>query len=159
MTRGCSKLHPRDCPSKHAKRTFLGRDVLSAPLHCLPLCLSPWKQNKIFLINSRAWLITLPSIAIPQWSHVTSANKSGGWKEPFCLPAMESRRAPWLPACQIIYVCLFIMHLPPFQIFLTHCAGRGTWCLFFEYWVLNHLFHSSLSPSSRGSLVPLHFLP
>ena len=28
-----------------------------------------------------------------------------------------------------------------------------------ECWVLRQLFHSPLSPSSRGSLVPLHFLP
>ena len=31
------------------------------------------------------------------------------------------------------------------------------WSLFFECWVLSQLFHSSLSFSSRGSLVPLHF--
>ena len=30
---------------------------------------------------------------------------------------------------------------------------------YFECWVLSQLFHSPLSPSSRGSLVPLHFLP
>ena len=30
---------------------------------------------------------------------------------------------------------------------------------FFEYWVLSQLFHSPLSPSSRGSLVSFHFLP
>ena len=41
----------------------------------------------------------------------------------FVLPAME-RRA--LPACQIICVCLFIRCLPPFQVFLTRCAGRGS---------------------------------
>ena len=28
-----------------------------------------------------------------------------------------------------------------------------------ECWILSQLFHSPLSPSSRGSLVPLHFLP
>ena len=33
------------------------------------------------------------------------------------------------------------------------------WSLFFQCWVLSHLFHSRLSPSSRGSLVPLCFLP
>ena len=32
-------------------------------------------------------------------------------------------------------------------------------CLFFECSVLSQLFHSPLSPSSRGSLVPFHFLP
>ena len=33
------------------------------------------------------------------------------------------------------------------------------WSFFFECWVLSQLFHSFLWPSSRGSLVPLHFLP
>ena len=72
MTRGCSKPRPPDCPSEHAEHTFLGLDVLSALLHCLSLPLSPWKQNKMFLINSRALtllplygaLIKLPRIAI-----------------------------------------------------------------------------------------------
>ena len=54
MISGCN-LHPCDCPRKHAKRTFWGWDTsLSAPLHCLPLRPSPWKQNTLFLINSRA---------------------------------------------------------------------------------------------------------
>ena len=33
------------------------------------------------------------------------------------------------------------------------------WSSVFESWVLSQLFHSLLSPSSRGSLVPLQFLP
>ena len=33
------------------------------------------------------------------------------------------------------------------------------WSSFFERWVLSQLFHSLLSPLSRGSLFPLHFLP
>ena len=33
------------------------------------------------------------------------------------------------------------------------------WASFFECWVLSQLFHSPLSFSSRGSLIPLHFLP
>ena len=33
------------------------------------------------------------------------------------------------------------------------------WSSFFDCWVLSQLFHSPLSPSSRGFLVPLHFLP
>ena len=42
------------------------------------------------------------------------------------------------------------------------CYGDGTGChdlSFFECWVLSHLFHSPLSHSSRGSSVPLCFLP
>ena len=37
--------------------------------------------------------------------------------------------------------------------------GPDGMILVFECWVLSWLFHSPLSPSSRGSLVPLHFLP
>ena len=33
------------------------------------------------------------------------------------------------------------------------------WSSFCECWVLSKFFHAPLSPSSRGSLVPLHFLP
>ena len=33
------------------------------------------------------------------------------------------------------------------------------WSSFFECWVLSQLVHSPLSPSSKGSLVPLCFLP
>ena len=35
----------------------------------------------------------------------------------------------------------------------------GLDAMFFEYWVWSQLFQSPLSHSSRGSLVPLHFLP
>ena len=37
--------------------------------------------------------------------------------------------------------------------------GPMPWFLFFECWVLSQLFHSPVSLSSRGSLVPLHVLP
>ena len=33
------------------------------------------------------------------------------------------------------------------------------WSSFLECWMLSQLFYSPLSPSSRGSLDPLHFLP
>ena len=50
------------------------------------------------------------------------------------------------------------IHFFPFYLLWSHGAG----CLhlhFFECWVLSQLFHSPLSPSSKGSLVPLNFLP
>ena len=37
--------------------------------------------------------------------------------------------------------------------------GQRPWSWFSECWVLSQLFHSPLSLSSRGFLVPLHFLP
>ena len=42
-----------------------------------------------------------------------------------------------------------------FPLFPHLCAK----ILVFECWVLSQIFHSPLSPSSRGSLVPLRFLP
>ena len=45
-TQGCGTLRLRDCPRKHAQQTFLGRHVLSAPLHCLPQRPSPRKQTR-----------------------------------------------------------------------------------------------------------------
>ena len=38
-------------------------------------------------------------------------------------------------------------------------VGLDAVILVFECWVLSQLFHSPLSPLSRGCLVPLHFLP
>ena len=37
--------------------------------------------------------------------------------------------------------------------------GQMPWSSFSECWALGQLFHSPLSLSSRGFLVPLHFLP
>ena len=40
------------------------------------------------------------------------------------------------------------------------CHGvTGPDAVILVFWILSQLFHSSLSLSSRGSLVPLHFLP
>ena len=46
-----------------------------------------------------------------------------------------------------------------FLIYLPWSDGTRCHDLIFECWVLSQLFHSPLSPSSRGSLVPLGFLP
>ena len=45
------------------------------------------------------------------------------------------------------------------SLFTMRWWDQMTWSLFFECWVWSQFFHSPLSPSSRGSLVPLHFLP
>ena len=52
-----------------------------------------------------------------------------------------------------------LLLLPFFPLlFATKCKDWMPW-LFFEFWVLTHLFHSPLSHSSRGSLVSLLFMP
>ena len=45
------------------------------------------------------------------------------------------------------------------HLFAMKWWNRIQWYLSFESWVLSQLFHSPLSPSSRGSSVPLCFLP
>ena len=45
------------------------------------------------------------------------------------------------------------------SISLHEVMGLDAMISVFECWVLSQLFHSLLSSSSRGSLVPLHFLP
>ena len=52
-----------------------------------------------------------------------------------------------------------IMSVTVFIVFPCSPWDWIRWSLFFECWDLSQLFHSSLSPSSRGSLVPLWFLP
>ena len=69
--------------------------------------------------------IKLPSTAIPSRSHGTSAIIGiikCGLKGVIWSSCMESRRAPWLPACQIIRVCPLIR-----PVFRTRCAGLGRW--------------------------------
>ena len=45
------------------------------------------------------------------------------------------------------------------QLFAVKWWDWMPWSSFSECWVLSQLFHSPLSPSSKGSLVPLRFLP
>ena len=52
-----------------------------------------------------------------------------------------------------IYHCLQF-----FPFYLPWSDGTGCMIIDFWMWVLSQLFHSPLSPSSRSSLVPLHFL-
>ena len=60
----------------------------------------------------------------------------------------------WSPKNKVCH-CL---HCLP--IYLPWSHGTGCHNLhFFEYWILSQLFHFSLSPLSRVTLVPLHFLP
>ena len=47
----------------------------------------------------------------------------------------------------------FVPHL-----FAMKWWDKIPWSSFFEYWIISQLFNSPLSPSSRGSLVPLCFL-
>ena len=53
------------------------------------------------------------------------------------------------------------LSLSPFHphLFAMKWWDQLPWSLFFECWIISQLFHAPLSLSSRGSLVPLYFLP
>ena len=52
-----------------------------------------------------------------------------------------------------------VCHSFQFSLFVMKWGDWIPWSLFIECWISRQLFHSPLSPSSRGSLVPFHFLP
>ena len=129
MTWGCGKLRPCDCPGKHTEWTFLGRTWSLLHFTAYP-CVHP-HENKTRCSWSTAepLLIKLPSIAIPWWSHVTFANKSVGWKEPFCPSVMDSKRAPWLPLAKL-YMSVFPLRAHPcFRSFSLAVLGVACVCL------------------------------
>ena len=75
----------------------------------------------------------------------------------------------FLPTSKINFIAAVTVHsdfgaqenlslFPLFPIYLPQSDGTGCRDLHFFNVVLNQLFHSPLLPSSRGSLVPLHFL-
>jgi len=59
---------------------------------------------------------------------------------------------------QIIIIICHCFHFSPSYLSWSDGTRCHNYC-FFEYWVLSQLFHCLISPSSRGPLVPLHFLP
>ena len=80
------------------------------------------------------------------------------------LPGSKHLLISWLQSLSTLIfgaqenkICHYF-HFPPFS--LPWSDGTGCHELsFFNVECQSHLFHSPLSPSSRGSLVPLHFLP
>ena len=62
----------------------------------------------------------------------------------------------WYSACTSVFEVVFLMY--PWRAMWSTSTYSST-NLFSECWALSQLFHSPLSLSSRGSLVPLHFLP
>ena len=75
------------------------------------------------------------------------------------LPRSKCLLIPWLksPSALILETK---ENLPLFpHLFAMKKWDWMPWSSFFECWVLSQFFHSPLLPSSRGSLVPLHFLP
>ena len=70
------------------------------------------------------------------------------------LPRSKHLLISWLPLSTVILESKK-MKSDSFHIFPIYLP----WSSLFECWVLSQLFHSPLSSPSRGSLVPLYFLP
>ena len=74
------------------------------------------------------------------------------------LPRSKCLLISWLQSLSTVQIKPVSYYFLPFYL----SWSDGTRCHdlhFFECWVLSQLFHSPLSLSSRGSLVPPHFLP
>ena len=116
---------------------------------------------------SHPYMTTGKTIALTRWTFVGKAmsllcNILSRFVIAF-LPRSKCFWIPWLSSLSTVI-------LEPRKIksvsvnFSPICLPRsnGTRChdlSFFECWVLSQLFHSPLSPLSRGSLVPFCFLP
>ena len=73
------------------------------------------------------------------------------------LPRSKQLLISWLqsPSAVILEPKKIVCQFPlfPHLLFVMKWWNRMLWSLFFACWALSHLFHSLLSPSSRGILV------
>ena len=97
-------------------------------------CISPSKEHP--------GLISLNGLVGSPWS----------WRE-----SQESSQTPQFKS--INSSVLSFLYSPTITSLHDYGKNQMPWSSFSECWALSQLFHSPLSLSSRGSLVPLHFLP
>ena len=108
------------------------------------LCCSLWCHKELDMTERLDWTELIPS---SQSLFPTPTLLLGNHKSVFyvCKSVSISKIS--------LFASYFRFHI---KVFLVFC---GTSILFSECWALSQLFHSPLSLSSRGFLVPLHFLP
>ena len=105
---------------------------------------------------SHPHMTTGKTIALTRWTFV-------GKVMPLLFSMLSRLVIAFLPRSKCLLIsCLqspsAVIFEPPKIMSLTVSIDQMPWCSFFECWVLSQLFHSPLSLSSRGFLVPLHFL-
>ena len=111
--------------------------LVSQIVNNMPAMWETWVQSlgwEDHLEKGRATHSSIPAWGIP-WT-----------EEPGSLQSMESQRVGYDWATFHFHFCRELM-------------GLDAMILVFWMFILNSVFHSPLSPSSRGPLVPLHFLP
>ena len=125
-----------------------------------------WHSGFFIVQLSHPYMTTGKTIALTKWTFVGNVisllfNMVSRLVITF-LPRSKHLLISWLqsPSALIletkkrkIYDCF-----RSFPIYLPWSDGTEAMIFIFECWVLSQLFHSPLSPSSRGSWVPLHFL-
>ena len=116
---------------------------------------------------SHPYMTTGKTIALTRWTFVGKvmslfSNMLSRFVTAF-LPRSKHLWIPWLQSLATVILepkREYLSQFPPFpHQFAMKWWDQMPWYLFFKRWVLSQLFHSPLSPSSRGSLVPLGFLP
>ena len=130
--------------------------TINSPTISLPYCptltsIHDYRKNHIF--DSRTFVGKVISLLFNMLSVLVIA----------FLPRSKHLLISWLQSpSAVIWEPKKIKSLTVSIVSLSICQevmGQMTWSSFFERWVLSQLFHSPLSPSSRGSFVPLCFMP
>ena len=126
-----------------------------------------WCSAYFIVQPSHPYMTTGKTIALTRWTFVGKGmslllNKLSRLVITF-LPRSKCLLISWLqsPSAVILEprkIKLLLFPLFP-HLFAMKWWNSMPWSLFFKCWVLSQAFHSPLSPSSRGSLVPLPFLP
>ena len=125
-----------------------------------------WRSAFFTVQLSHPYMTTGKTIALTRWTFVGKVmsllfNMLSRLVIAF-LPRSKHLLISWL---QTLTVILEPKKIKSVSVFIySHLSAmkwwdQMPWSSFFECWVLSQCFHSTLSPPSRGSLVPLHFLP
>ena len=125
-----------------------------------------WCSAFFIAQTSHLYMTTGKTIALTIWTFVGKVtsrlfNKLSRFVIAF-LPRSKHLLISWLQSPSAVILkpkknkASHCFHCYP--IYLPWSDGTGCHDLLSECWVLSQFFHSPFSPSSRGSLVPLHFL-
>ena len=137
------------CLCREAKLSFVSPEESREVPVLFASCKCSWLKSRGSACPGCTWTQSLSPV------HLT-----GG----LCLlPSLQSLSSPAGPIMgnpsspELICTAFYLFPLFP-HLFPIKCWDRMPWSLFSECRALSQLFHSPLSLSSRGFLVPLHFL-
>ena len=142
------------------------QETLKCLLHNYSLKASIFQSSAFFMVQlSHPYMSSRKTMALTIWTFVSKVisllfNMLSRLIIGF-LPTSKSLLISWLQSLSKVILepkKIKSVTVSIFSLFAMKWWNQMPWFSFFECWVLRQLFHSLLSPSSRGSLVPLHFL-